>query len=354
MRASDGVTVALAISEASVDSAVGQLITIELAVGAAVMVVLAVVGAVVVRRSLLQLQQMEAVADAIAAGDLERRIPQADPRSETGRLGVALNAMVGRLLEALRQREASEQRLRRFVDDASHELRTPLTSVQGFAELYRRYGATDEAEVREWMGRIESEARRMGGLVDDLLELATLDRTRALDTAEVDLAAIARDVVRDSLARNPARTVTVDAPDEPVLVRADEDRLRQVITNLANNALVHGDGGAPIVVRVRRGGPSEAPVAAVGVDTDGARTAAVTSVAVIDHGPGIPPADAERIFDRFYRVEAGRTGRGTGLGLAIAAAIADAHGGRIELHRNEFGGSTFVLLLPDPGCRSAR
>ncbi|WP_438387973.1 sensor histidine kinase [Actinopolyspora saharensis] len=340
----DGETIALALSLSGVHATVNRLVVIELAVGGVVLVVLAVAAAVTVRLSLRPLMRIERTADAIAGGELQRRIPDQDSRTETGRLGLALNTMLGRLVDALRQRERSEQRLRRFVADASHELRTPLTSIRGFAELYRRSDRPGEEDVRAMMGRIESEAGRMGGLVEDLILLARLDQERPLDLAEVDLLALVRDVVHDARVRAPDREVVLETPDSPLRVLGDGQRLRQVLTNLTNNALVHTTPGTGVTVTVAHGVASEGALSAAGAEVSAETPLAVVSVA--DGGPGISPADAEHVFDRFYRGDEERSPGGTGLGLAITAAIAEAHDGRVELHANERGGSTFRLLLP--------
>ncbi len=345
VRLKDGTSVVLALSLASVRTAVAQLATIEAAVGGTVMGLLAVFGVVLTRRSLRPLARIEVAAEAIAGGDLARRIPQADPRSEPGRLGLALNAMVARLIDALRQRESSEQKLRRFVDDASHELRTPLTSIRGFAELSRRVDAPSPEELGAMMARIESEAIRMSRLVDDMLDLAKLDRAPIHGMNVVDLCSVVRDVVHDSTARNPERDISAQVPDHPVVVTGDEDRIRQVVTNLANNAMVHASDTSPIVVTTCVGRPTTDPVA-TSESGDPAVTEDVAVVGVFDQGPGVPEFHAQRIFDRFYQARESRTGRGAGLGLAIAGSIAAAHGGRIELHGNRFGGSTFLFVIP--------
>jgi two-component system, OmpR family, sensor kinase len=342
----DGSRIALALSLDSVDSTVRELIVIELIVGAIVLTVLAMGAAVTVRLGLRPLTKIENTARAIADGELDRRIPDQDPATETGRLGAALNTMLGRLLAALQQREHSEQRLRRFVADASHELRTPLTSIRGFAELYRRREDVPACEVRRMMSRIEDEALRMGRLVEDLLLLARLDRERSIDLVDLDLVALVHDVVHDARARDTAREITLNAPPQGPRVLADAHRLRQVLDNLLTNALVHTIPASPVLVTVEHGSVGEHVTAAAGVEVGSGTTMGV--VQVVDAGPGIPAEHAERIFDRFYRVDSGQepSGGGTGLGLAITAAIAEAHNGRVELTQNSLGGSTFRLLIP--------
>ncbi|HET9138044.1 HAMP domain-containing sensor histidine kinase [Actinophytocola sp.] len=346
----EGGAAAVAMSLGTVESTTRQLVAIEFAVGSLLLVILGSVAFSVVRVGLRPLTRIEQTAAAIAHGDLDRRVPEADSRTETGRLGRALNTMIGRVSTAMRQRERSEARLRRFVADASHELRTPLTSIRGFAELYRRGGAAQPEDVDRLMGRIEEEALRMGLLVDDLLLLARLDEQRALDLDEVDLVVLAADAVHDVGARDPDRPVRLKTPDGPVLVTGDEHRLRQVTMNLVTNAVTHTPPGTPVTVTVTSepAGRSR-PVASAGAVLDGQAEVAVLEVR--DRGPGIPDEAAPLVFDRFYRVDAARSRRsgGTGLGLAITAAIVEAHGGRIDLHTRAGTGATFRVLLPVTG-----
>jgi two-component system OmpR family sensor kinase len=348
VRTSDGIA-AVALSLETMETTIGQLLTIEIAVGSMILIVLGTVGIAVVRLGLRPLTRIESTAAAIAGGDLDRRVPETDQHTETGRLGAALNTMLGRLSTAMRQREQSEDRLRRFVADASHELRTPLTSIRGFAELYRRGGAPNRSDVDRMMGRIEDEAVRMGTLVDDLLLLARLDEQRSLELAEVDLAVLAGDAVHDASAREPRRRVRLVVPDEAVRVVGDEYRLRQVVTNLVTNSVTHTPAGTPVTVTVRigaNGDQGEPPTASAGAPPEDAAEVAVFEVR--DEGDGIPADAAPRVFDRFYRVGPGRsrTRGGTGLGLAITAAILEAHHGRIELYSTPGTGATFRVLLP--------
>lgn len=343
----NGDVIGVALSLDNTHATVNQLLVIELVVGTVVVLVLAVVATAVVRIGLRPLSRIEGTAEAIAGGDLERRVPEHDPRTETGRLATALNTMLARLSEARRERELSEQRLRHFVADASHELRTPLTSIRGFAELYRQGGAPEAEDVARLMSRIEQEAQRMGALVEDLLLLARLDRQRSLDLGDLDVVALLGEVVHDARVRAPEREIAASLPERPVRVPADRNRLWQVLNNLVTNALVHTPSES--IVHVRAGhetfGTVE-PVASAGADIAVGTRLALVEVA--DDGPGIEPEHAVRVFDRFYRVADGRgrsTG-GTGLGLAIAAAVVEAHDGRVELFSTPGQGTTFRVLLP--------
>ena len=324
----DGTTTVVAIPLLATDDTLQQLLVVEALVIAAVLVVLGLVSWAVVRVGLLPLDRIGHTAGAIAGGDLSHRVESTDPRTEVGRLGISLNAMLDRLERAFGEREASEDRLRRFIADASHELRTPLASIRGYAELFRMGAARDPADVEKAMGRIEDEAARMGVLVEDLLTLARLDEVPDAPHAQLDLAALVRDAVDDGRAAAPGRQIGVEI-DGPALVLGDRDQLRQVLGNLLRNAFVHTPAGTPIEVSLAH------------VDGD-------VRLEVRDHGPGLPTSDAEALFERFWRSEGGRErGRGgAGLGLAIVAAIVDAHGGDVRAGNAPGGGATFVVTLP--------
>jgi two-component system OmpR family sensor kinase len=332
----DSGTVLVSTSLASVDAILSRLTFLELIIGGVVLGALAGVGYLVVRSSLRPLAEVKDTAEAIAAGDLTRRVPEHPPRTEVGQLSCALNGMLAQIESAFRTQQASEaaarsseERMRRFVADASHELRTPLTSIRGFAELYRQ-GAADD--VPRLISRIESEAARMGLLVEDLLLLARLDAQRELARAPVDLVALAADAVHDARALSPDRPVTLDVTHNgrvPVVL-GDEPRLRQVLSNLMTNALTHTPAGTPVTV-----GVATEPGWAV--------------LSVRDQGPGLAPQDAQRVFERFYRVDSSRTRSrrgGTGLGLSIVAALTAAHGGTAELDTAPGSGATFRIRLP--------
>jgi two-component system OmpR family sensor kinase len=310
-----------------VTSTLSELLFIEVLTTAAITLVLLLATWFVVRGGLRPLERMGTAARS-AATDLSRRVEPATDTSEVGRLGLAINDMLGQLETAFAERAANEQRLRHFVSDASHELRTPLTSMRGYAELLRRNPVMSEEDVLLATRRIEEETRRMGVLVDDLLLLARLDQGRPLERASTDLTAIVLDACADARVVDPARTVTARV-DGPVQVIGDDLRLRQVLANLVRNALVHTTPGTPIEVHL-------------GVE------GATAVIEVIDHGPGILPDHAQRIFERFHRADPGRSGDqgGSGLGLSIAAAVVSAHGGRIEVRDTPGGGATFRIELP--------
>ncbi|MFI5839517.1 sensor histidine kinase [Catenuloplanes sp. NPDC051500] len=344
-----------------IDQTADGLLLINLAVELVVLLLLGLVAAVVVRLGLHPLTRMEAMATRISTGDLSHRADDADPHTEPGRLGIALNSMLARIESEVQARTASEARLRQFVADAGHELRTPLTSIRGFAELYRRGGSPPGPALDETMSRIESESARMGLLVEDLLLLAKLDEQRPLQRKPVDVLQIAADTIRDAHARVPDRPVRLSAfgPDdgdfEPVTVLGDEHRLRQVATNLVNNALVHTPPDARITIRVGRLTSATALPPSLpsrrqhAVPPTGKSAFAVLEVS--DTGPGIPREHAERVFERLYRVESSRArgkshAGGSGLGLSIVAAIVQSHGGRVELVTSPGHGATFRVLLP--------
>ncbi len=352
--APDGEYQVFAVSLREVQGIEDSLLLIDVSVTAVVLLLIGTAAASVVRIGLRPLTGMERTAAEIAGGNLSRRVADADPHTESGRLGTALNTMLGRIEAAVADREASERRLRQFLADASHELRTPLTSIQGFAELYRRGGAPAGPELDEAMARIEGEVGRMRVLVNDLLLLARLDEERPLERHPVDLLAVAADAVRDAHVRVPARFVRLsgfddgDTPFEPVTVPGDEARIRQVATNLVANALQHTPDSASIEVRVGRDGHGTPvpPAAAVGEPLPPDQPVAVLEVA--DTGPGMAADDARRAFERLYRADASRSRQhgGAGLGLAIAAAIVQAHNGRIELWTAPSQGARFRVLLP--------
>jgi two-component system, OmpR family, sensor kinase len=335
MRGLGGELTTVAIDLSDVQSTVRALIYAQVGIGMAVLLVLGVVGYAVVHRSLRPLVEVEQTAAAIAAGQLDRRVPQRDPRTEVGRLSLALNGMLAQIQRAVASSESSaaqarssEDRMRRFITDASHELRTPLTTIRGFAELYRQGAAKD---VEMLMSRIESESSRMGLLVEDLLLLARLDAQRPLERHRVDLLALAADAVHDAQSIAPKRKITMEVFDGPGTpeVLGDEARLRQVLSNLVANALQHTPESAGVTVRV-------------GTDGDNA------VLEVCDEGPGMTAEDAQRIFERFYRTDSSRAraSGGTGLGLSIVDSLVYAHGGTVSVTTAPGHGCRFKVSLP--------
>ncbi|OBK48463.1 sensor histidine kinase [Mycobacterium kubicae] len=335
IRGPQGGLTTVAIDLSDVQHTVRSLVWLQVGIGAAVLVVVGLVGYGVVQRSLKPLSEVEQTAAAIAAGQLDRRVPERDPHTEVGRLSLALNGMLTQIQQALASSESSaekargsEDRMRRFITDASHELRTPLTTIRGFAELYRQGAARDVAML---LSRIESEASRMGLLVDDLLMLARLDVQRPLERNRVDLLALASDAVHDARAIDPKRTVTLEVLDGPGTpeVLGDEPRIRQVLSNLIANALQHTPTSADVIVRV-------------GTSDDDA------VLEVADKGPGMSQEDASRVFERFYRTDSSRAraSGGTGLGLSIVDSLVKAHGGAVTVTTAPGEGCCFRVTLP--------
>ncbi|HQG03429.1 MAG TPA: ATP-binding protein [Thermoleophilia bacterium] len=323
-----GLTLVVAIPLSEVQETLARLLLIGALFTVAALVGLGALASWLVRRGLRPLEDMATTAGEIAAGDLSRRVEPAEDKTEVGRLGLALNAMLEQIEEAFEERRRSEEKLRRFLADASHELRTPLTSIRGYAEVFRRGAKDDPTDLETAMRRIEDESRRMGVLVDELLRLARLGEGREPERAPVDLARIVADVVSDAAVERPERTISVDAPEDLVLT-GDKAQLHQVVANLVGNALRHTPPETPVVVRLRRVGDW-------------------AELEVADEGPGMAAEDAARVFEPFYRADKSRareTG-GTGLGLAIVAAIVDEHGGTVTVETAPGAGATFRVRLP--------
>ncbi len=372
------------------DHIISQFFGIYVTVALITIVIAALLIRGLVTLTFRRLSQVESTAMSIAAGDFSQRLTDLEPTTEVGRLNAAINAMLDRTDHSLAQRDRTVQHMRRFIGDASHELRTPLVSVRGYAELYRMGAIKGEEDTARAMERIEKEAIRMGVLVEDLLALARLDEERELEIEALDLRPIARDAALDLRAAAPGRTVTVidrtiDAPlaeitsrpaaapvpqppaprgisratlsrlrrrpraaapevpaidfteatDIPVrtppIVLGEENKVRQVVTNLLGNA--------------RRFSPEDGPIELV-VDAD--RVRGTGSIAIVDHGEGIPPQIREQIFERFWRADTSRareTG-GSGLGLAIVSSIVKALHGSVAVSETPGGGATFTVTLP--------
>ena len=322
----------VAVPLSGVDEQLDELLLVEGGVIGGVLLLMGLGGWWGVRVGLRPLDRIGTTAGAIAAGDLTQRVSPADERTEVGRLGLSLNAMLHQIEEAFDERTASEERLRQFLADASHELRTPLASIRGYAELYRMGAARDPEGAEKAMSRIEQEAARMGLLVEELLLLARLDEVREKIREPVDLTELGRDAADDARATAPDREITFSGSDEDTLVLGDADQLRQVIGNLTRNALVHTPPGTPVEIGVARDGGS-------------------VRVAVRDHGPGLPADaqdDPDALFERFWRADParGRGPAGAGLGLAIVHAIVTAHGGTVTARNAPNGGALLRVDVP--------
>ncbi|HKZ12339.1 MAG TPA: HAMP domain-containing sensor histidine kinase [Solirubrobacterales bacterium] len=328
MVAEGGLISVVAVPLGDTNATLSRLALIELVVSGAILIALGVAAWWLVGVGLRPLRRMGEVAGQIAAGDLSRRVEPDDDRTEVGRLGRSLNAMLAQIENAFAERAAGERRLRRFLADASHELRTPLASIRGYSELYRIGAAREPAEVERAMDRIEAESARMGGLVDDLLTLARVDEVHEPAREPLDLREMLEDARDDARAAAPERQIALD-PTGPVAIEADGDALRRVFANLLRNAIVHTPDGTPIELSLE--------------STEGWAT-----VKVRDHGPGLPPDDPAAVFERFWRDSAsrGRDDGGAGLGLAIVAALVNAHGGRVEAENPAGGGALFTVRLP--------
>ncbi|MFC5500630.1 sensor histidine kinase [Lysinimonas soli] len=386
-------TLLIGLSLSNVDSSVARFILIFFGFALAVIVFGAATTQLLVTSTFTPLREVEATAARFAAGDYTQRLGGATPNTEVGRLNRSLNTMLARIDRAFADRQRTVEQMRRFVGDASHELRTPLVSLRGYAELYRMGALQTPEEVAQAMDRIEREAIRMGTLVEDLLELARLDEAKPLRLAPVDLLPIARDAALDATASAPLRRITVvvpeslDAPapaeqtppsegappapagtaaprpisfagatlarlrrrrpaansvetaapaslpipDVGPIVLAEEDKIRQVITNLIGNAM--------------RFTPPDSPIE-LAVEVD--RVGGYGAISVVDHGEGIPPQLREKIFQRFWRADTSRTRDtgGSGLGLAIVAGIVANHHGHVEVVETPGGGATFRVSIP--------
>jgi two-component system OmpR family sensor kinase len=381
---------------------IGRFLAIFLGFAISVIVLSAALTRLLVTSTFAPLREVEATAAAIADGDFSQRLPGATPNTEVGRLNRSLNTMLSRIDRAFADRARTIDQMRRFVGDASHELRTPLVSVRGYAELYRMGALQKPEDVAQAMERIEKEAIRMGGLVEDLLELARIDEAKPLKLGPVDLVPIAHDAALDAMASAPDREVTVivsDAPpaeagrekepesgepvgasasaattapsgatgpiafagaqlarlrrrpgragtqraatptevhqatvrSAPAVVLAEENKIRQVVTNLIGNAMRFTPAGSPLEIVVHVD-----PQRRVGI------------LDVVDHGEGIPPQIRDKIFQRFWRADTSRTREtgGSGLGLAIVSGIIASHKGQVLVLETPGGGATFRIMLP--------
>ncbi|MEZ7897632.1 MAG: HAMP domain-containing sensor histidine kinase [Flaviflexus sp.] len=332
--------VAIAYPLSDIENTKTQMMLVLLVIAVVIVALGAILSYFIVQHSLKPLRIIEHTTRQISHGDLTQRVPTENMGIEVGHLAGSINIMLGQIESAMTARARSENKVRQFVSDASHELRTPLASVRGYAELYRMGGIGPD-KMDQAMDRIESEARRMGGLVEDLLQLARLDESRPLNIAPANLTELAESAVFDFQARTsdyPAKVTGLfsDEPEE-VIALVDRDKITQVITNLLTNVLQHTPSGTAVDI-------------AVGTEQVRAVTGMVTMavIEVRDHGPGIPPENRERVFERFYRIDTSRSraSGGSGLGLAIVHSIAQAHHGSANISETPGGGTTVSLNFP--------
>jgi two-component system OmpR family sensor kinase len=333
----DGSTIVTGLPLAGKENTLASLTATTVIVSGAGLIATGLLGMVIIRRTLRPLEDLSAVATQVSELPLDKgevalavRIPPdaALPVTEVGRVGQAFNLMLDNVASALAARQQSETNVRQFVADASHELRTPLASIRGYSELLR-LTETLSPDGRLSLERVESESRRMTSLVEDLLLLARLDEGHRPQESEVDLTQLVIESVSDAQVTAPAHTWRLELPEMPVTVRGDEGQLRQTLINLLTNAHRHTDPGTSVVTSLSQ-------------DPGGGAV-----VTVADNGRGIAPDFIDRIFSRFTRADAARTGGTHGLGLSIAAAIVAAHGGRIGV-RSRAGETEFTIRLPGP------
>ena len=322
-------SVVVAQSLADFDKTTHKVARALLFIGFIVLLLIGFAARQVIKLSMKPLEAVEVTAEKIAAGDLSARLDNFEPDTEVGRLSTSLNTMLERIEESFAVRTESEEKLRRFVADASHELRTPLTSIRGFAELHRQGAVPDGEKTKELLGRIEKESIRMGALVEDLLLLARLDQSRAIESKPVDIAHLIEETVASASAAGPDHLINVQMPKE-LFVLGDSDRIYQVFTNLLANARVHTPAGTSIQVIARQ-------------EEDG------VYVSVADNGPGLSEADQKRIFERFFRADPSRqrlSQEGSGLGLSIVDSVMQAHGGKVGVSSKPGQGTVFTLFFP--------
>jgi two-component system OmpR family sensor kinase len=324
----------LSLSEA--DATTASLIQTIAAVSLGAIALAILLGTLLVRLALRPLTRVVETATRVSELPLEsgevtlhERVPDADtaPSTEVGRVGAALNRLLGKVETSLAARHESEQKLRRFVADASHELRTPLASVRGYAELAQRPKRLP-ADTARALERIESESVRMSTLVEEMLLLARLDAGRDLHEKPVALGALLVEAVADAHVAGPDHRWDLELPADDVEVTGDPDRLRQAVANLLANARLHTPAGTTVTAAL-----------------EAADSGAVLTVT--DDGPGIDPALQPRLFERFTRGDDSRSrvAGSTGLGLAIVAAIVGAHDGRVSVESAP-GRTAFRIELP--------
>ncbi len=315
-----------AVSMQGADNTIRRLTIIAVLASAVAILGASIVTAFSIRRNLVPVEEMVETSERIASGDLTARVPLRKGAAELGRLGGALNEMLTTIEDAVGERDAKEEELRRFIADASHELRTPITVVQGYSDLYRAGALTDPSQLDKAMSRIESQTERMARLVNDLLLLANLDRPEFITRSTHDVAALAADALNDYALVAPHYPATFESTG-PALADVDAQRIRQVLDNLLHNVTTHTAPGTAVRVAVVTS------------------TAAVT-VIIQDSGPGIAAADLRKVFQRFWRANGERSSESSGLGLAIVESIVTAHDGSLRVQSNAKEGTTFTISLP--------
>jgi two-component system OmpR family sensor kinase len=324
----NGDVLVVATPVSSVANTLSRLLVAELLVAAGALLAAVLLGLWLVRVGLRPLLDVERTAEAISGGDLMHRVPNANARTEVGRLASAFNVMLERVEGLVTDLRSSEARLRRFVGDASHELRTPIAAVSAYAQLFRKGAASRPDDLQRAMDGIERESARMANLVEDLLTLARLDERQPLGAEPVELVGLVMEASETAMLVGPSWPLTFVAGD-PVEVLGDPSALRRVVDNLLSNVRAHTPKGTLTTVTV-------------------GRTGAEAFIEVSDDGPGISAEQAGHVFERFFRLDPSRSRQsgGAGLGLAIVASIVERHGGRVTAGPGPLGGALFRVTLP--------
>lgn len=328
-------SIVIALPTGSNNGVIGQYRNIGLIFSALLLLISAMAVYWTISRSLRPLKEVERTASAVAAGDISQRLVEHDGETEIARINRSLNSMLGSIEHAMTDRANTLEQMRRFIADASHELRTPLASLRGYAELYRMGALDDKEKLDDAMLRIESEAKRMGGLVENLLALARMEETPKFNKTQVDVAELCRQVIKDAAAANPNVKILLqgagraDIADQTFIANVDSDSFKQVLVNLLSNASRFASEAETIEVVL-------------------SKTDSHLTLDVVDHGEGIPEQLREKVFERFYRADNSRnreTG-GNGLGLAIVRALVEGHGGTIKALETTGGGATIRVVVP--------
>ena len=335
--------VAIGLSSGDAARTLHRLLDLEILVSLSIGIAALIATFFAVRLSLRRLQRVTRLAWEVAgdaspeAGQLSKRVPTADMdlHTEVGQLAYSVNALLSAVETQVIERSNSERRMREFLLDASHELRTPLTSIRGYAELarlHRRGGPGDQSDapLTENLDRIEAEGIRMSRLVDDLLSLARNDDGAPLNLQLIEIDELLHHVTSNARAAFPDRSIELNA-GPGLVVAGDPDQLTRVFTNLVANASLHTRPGGPIRI-------------------DAYPQTDIVAVAVTDSGPGLPPEDAARVFDRFWRADKSRTRArgGTGLGMSIVASVVKRHNGTVRFESAVQWGTRVTVALPTP------